>query len=129
MTFTGEYDRGLELIDEAMMRNPHHPEWWHLGVASAHWSEGRNDEALVAVRKVNQPGNFWMHIWRAIVSTAVGDAAGASAALADLESVYPGFTIATYRDEITYWQVTPDFVERAIAALRLAGVPEGGQGD
>jgi TolB-like protein/class 3 adenylate cyclase/Tfp pilus assembly protein PilF len=125
LSFSGEYDRGLELIEEGMSRNPHHPGWWHLGSVCAYWSTGRNAEALTAILKVNQPENFWLHIWRGILAGEVGDSESAAAALASLESVYPGFTIARYRDEITYWQVTPEFMERAVAALRKAGVPEG----
>ena len=49
----------------------------------------------------------------------------ATAALADLERVYPGFTIATFREEVAYWQTPPDFVERAVAVLRKAGLAEG----
>jgi len=123
MAFSGDYERGLELIEKGMARNPHHPGWWHLGSVSALWSTGRNAEALIAVRKVDQPDNFWWHIWRAILAGETEDFDTTAAALADLERLYPGFTISTYHDEIAYWHVTPDFVERAVMALRAAGMP------
>jgi hypothetical protein len=124
MAFSGEYDRGLGLIIEAMTRNPHHPKWWYLGLVSAYWSTGRVAEAQTAVGKVDTPDNFWWHVWRAILAGETEDLDAAAAALADLERVYPGFTIATYHDEAAYWQVTPDFVARAVKALRTAGMPD-----
>ena len=36
----------------------------------------------------------------------------------------PGFTIDTYREEVVYWQVTKDLVERSASALRRAGLAE-----
>ena len=125
MAFSGEYDRGLELIEDSMARNPHHPDWWYFGVASAHWSSGRNAEALAAIRKVIHTDNFWTHFWRTVVFTETGDTESATAALADLERAYPGFTVATFREEVAYWQTPPDFVERAVAVLRTAGLAEG----
>ncbi len=125
MAASGDYDRGLALIEEAMINNPHHPEWWQFGVVAAHWSNGRTADALVAVRKINQPGNFWVYLWRTVLFTEVGDESNTAAALADLKRVYPGFTIAIYRNEAAFWQPTPEFVERVVAALRKSGLPEG----
>jgi len=129
LAFAGDYDRGLELLEEAFALNPHHPQWWQFGVATAHWADGRYEEALAAVRKVDQPDSYWTHIWRVLAFTGVGDMDSARAAAADLERVYPGFTIAAYRDEVAYWQLKPDLVDKAIAALRKAGLPEGGDSD
>jgi adenylate cyclase len=125
MSFSGSYDRGLELITEAIARNPHHPNWWYLGVVSAHWMNGRHEDAAAALTKIDQPDNFWPYLMRTVVSTELRDAEGAAAALAQLYQLYPDFNIATYRVEAAYWQPTPEFIERAIAALRKAGVPEG----
>ena len=125
MVFSGAYDRGLELIEEAIARNPHHPDWWYLGVFTTHWMNGRNQEALTAIGKVDQPENFWVYLSRTVIFTELGDMEGAATARSVLESLYPGFTIATYRMEAAYWQPTPDYVERVAAVLRKAGVPEG----
>jgi adenylate cyclase len=126
MAFSGEYDYGLALIEKAILLNPHHPEWWYYGVAAAHWSNGRHRDALDAVNKVNQTDLFWTYFWRAVVFIELGDESSATAAPADLERVYPGFTIETYREEGSNFMPTQDFLERAVSALRRAGLPEGG---
>jgi adenylate cyclase len=126
MAFSGEYDRGLELIEKGIALNPYHPEWWYYGVTAAHWSNGRRDEAAAAISRVNQPDLFWTHFWRVIVFTELSDDVNAKAALADLERTYPGFSIETYRiKEAPPFLPTQEYLERAIAALRKAGVPEG----
>ena len=57
-----------------------------------------------------------------------GRSPNAAASLAQLEEAYPRFSIAVYRKEAAFWQPTEDFVDRAVAALRKAGLQEGEPG-
>jgi hypothetical protein len=128
MAYSGSYDRGLALLAEATELNPDYPEWWNYGIANGRWCSGKPG-AWEAIRKINQPDFFWLHVWRAFLSMEDGDAVAASAALAEIERLYPGFSVAIYRDEMATWHVPEDCAERAIALMREAGLPEGNPTD
>jgi adenylate cyclase len=124
LTFSGSYDRGLKLILEAIDLNPHHPEWWNLGVFRAHWMNDRLQQASDALGKIDEPDNFWPALWRMVIAVELEDEEAATTERAELERRYPGFSIDAYRQEAAYWHHTPEFVDRTVAVLRKAGVPE-----
>ncbi len=59
-----------------------------------------------------------------MLTEKLDDRDSATIALADLERVYPDISVKKVREEYSYWQRKPDFIDRAVAALRKAGLQE-----
>ena len=123
--FIGDYEEGLALLQESIRLNPHHPEWWQNAVAIAYWMTGKPQDALDVMLKVNQPGNPWTHILRAILFTKLDRSDEVAASLRELERVYPGFNVTSYRKERSIWNFAAEIIEKGADELRKAGLPEG----
>jgi len=54
-TYTGDADRGLALVAEALKLNPNHPGWYNFAEWWAHYRKQEYEEALTSVRKINMP--------------------------------------------------------------------------
>jgi adenylate cyclase len=125
LAFAGEYERGRQLIEEAIRLNPYHPHWWLFGTTMAHLMSGRTDLALDAILKTADEENHWQYIWRAIVYAELNNIADAEAAIGNLLALRPSYTIAEYRAEAGYWNCTPEFIALGADALRKTTLPEG----
>ena len=125
MTFSGDYERGLRLIEEAISLNPHYPEWWQFGVAGAHLMADRVEAMLESILKIDQPDNYWTHYWRVVAFASNDKMSEARQSVADLLTVYPGYTITKFREECrVYWNCQPDYIEKGAVQLARAGLPE-----
>jgi adenylate cyclase len=127
MIFSGDIERGLPIVEKAIELNPgYHPGWWDSAKAVALYERQDYEGALEAHRSVNMPDFFYAHIWPIAINGMLGRKDAARASLRELERVYPGFTIQTFRKEYALFHPPDAMMEHLVEGLRKGGMPEGG---
>jgi hypothetical protein len=86
---------------------------------------GDYEAALEAHRYVNMPDFFYAHIWPIAINGMLGRQDAARASLRELERVYPGFTIETFRREYGHFHPPEAMMEHIVTGLRRGGMAEG----
>jgi tetratricopeptide (TPR) repeat protein len=126
MIFSGDIERGLPIVDKAIELNPgYHPGWWDSAKAVGLYELGEYEKALEAHRSVNMPDFFYAHIWPIAINGMLGRKDAARASLRELERVYPGFTIQTFRKEYGQFHAPQAMMDHLVEGLRRGGMPEG----
>ncbi len=125
LTYSGDWQRGLELAARAKQLNPHHPGWyWYADFYHAHLQRDFRG-AIACLLRANMPGHWGFHAGLAACHAQLGDRDAAGKALHELLSLRPNFA-ATVRAEFSKWW-TAEYAEHFIDGLRKAGldVPPG----
>ena len=117
-------ERGIALVRKAAKLDPFHPTWFNFHFSFYHFERGEYEEALVAARKINNPGFFWTPVHLAVIYAELGRQSEAQSALDQLLELYPGFTIEKYVEEARKLNNPDDTIHRWAEALRKAGLPE-----
>jgi adenylate cyclase len=126
MIFSGDIERGLPIVEKAIELNPgYHPGWWDSAKAVALYERRDYEGALEAHRSVNMPDFFYAHIWPIAINGMLGRKDAAQASLRELDRVYPGFTIQTFRKEYALFHPPQAMMEHLVEGLRKGGMPEG----
>jgi tetratricopeptide (TPR) repeat protein len=124
LLFAGD-ERGIGLIRKAMKLDPFHPTMFNTSIADFHFERGEYKEALVAARKVDLPGSFYIPALLAAIYEELGRPSEARSALEELLKVWPGLTAEQWAEQLRKWNRNEDTIHRFAAALRKAGLPEG----
>jgi TolB-like protein len=120
IAYTGDWEYGVSLVEQAKQLNPHHPGWYHyLAVYDAYRRRDYRG-ALASALKVNMPGYYWPHATLAAVYGQLGEQERARAALRELNAIMPNFG-AIAREEWGKWN-DAEFVEHLLDGLRKAGL-------
>jgi TolB-like protein len=119
--YTGDWERGLPLVERAMELNPHHPGWYRFAAFNHALHERDFAAAMAVAKRFNMPSYFYTHFALATAAGHLGDRATARQALAELLAQRPDFG-AVARDELGRWYVDEELLELALDGLRKAGL-------
>ncbi len=124
--YSGDWDRGMAMVDEASALNPNHPGWYRFGKCWQQYLKREYQEALDVARAINMPTYFYYHAAIVAACGQLGRQDEGQKAIKDLLKAKPDFP-QTVREELGKWLV-PSYVEHIIEGLRKAGldVPEPG---
>ena len=122
----GERDRGCQMVDSAMRLNPNYPGWVHIAAFDKAYSQGKYEEAMEAIARINMPGYFHVHAARAAALGQLGQFEEARKAGVDLLALRPDFAVAA-RQEYSKWY-EPEEIEHLLDGLRKAGLEIRDQG-
>ena len=120
--FSGAWERGISLTEKAAALNPVHPGWYYLSYFYPHYFKGEYEKALTEAKNVNMPGFYWYYVALAAAHAQLGHVDEASAAVAGLQEVYPGFTIETLAEELPSWNFPEKDQARLVDSMRKAGL-------
>jgi TolB-like protein/Tfp pilus assembly protein PilF len=81
LAYTGEWDRGVRIVEEAIDLNPHHPDWVHYTLATNHYRVGAFDKALLEAKRASLAQYVWTPLCIAMAAGQLGLAADARGAL------------------------------------------------
>ena len=120
LTYTGDWERGLELAGRAKQLNPHHPGWyWYADAYHAH-SQGDFRGAIAFLLRANMPGHWGFHAMLAAAHGQLGEWDAAGKALHELLRLRPDFAFIVRREFAKWW--TPEYAEHFLDGLRKAGL-------
>lgn len=123
----GEWDRGCQMVESAMLLNPNCPGYFYFARCCNSYRQGRYAEVLEDAARVNMPGYFHTHALRAAALGQLDRREEARKALQDLLALRPDFAAAA-RQEYAKWYGS-ELIEQIIEGLRKAGleIPEEGR--
>ncbi len=120
--FTGEWERGLGLVERAIKLNPNHPGWYWFLVFYNHYRQGEYELALAYIERVNMPQYWVCPELVAATQGQLGNEAEARAALEQFLALcpFPPEEIPRVNDRWLYAQ--PEVRDLILDGLRKAGL-------
>jgi TolB-like protein/predicted Zn-dependent protease len=91
LAYAGDWERGVEIAQQAMAPNPHHPGWYHLAPSVYHYTRREYDEALKSAKRINMPTFLSSHLLLAAAAGQLGRHDDVRVALQNLERIGPPF--------------------------------------
>ena len=120
LSYSGDWDRGCELVEKARNLNPNHPGWYWFPPFFRAYRKGDYRGALEFALKVNMPG-FWRNeLALAATYGQLGELQLARNAARELLAVRPNFAQVAREECAKWWN--PELVENLLAGLRKAGL-------
>ncbi len=123
LAFSGEWDKGLVIVDRAIALNPVHPQWYLFPRVFYEFDRGDYEAALAQLEQIDMPGFFWTHLWQAALHSKLGNGEQAQAALRSLLLLRPDFS-SVASDILAIWQLDATFKENLLASLQKAGLSD-----
>jgi TolB-like protein len=115
----GRTEEGIDLVREAMRRNPYHPDWYWTDLAIIFYVAHRYEDSLEAYKQKSNQG-YWSQARIAACYAQLGRMAEAQAAAAEVLRLKPNFTISALRSMGFTGIGTGNLQE----GMRKAGLPE-----
>ena len=120
LTYTGNWDKGLPLIEHAMTVNPFYPDFYHIPFAVYYLNEGQYETALYEIKKINMPEFFWIPLLTAAIYGWLNEKSAAREQLDTLLSLYPGIK-ENILLELKKWNLTESLIKQILNGLDKAG--------
>ena len=117
LAIAGEWERGLDLLDQATRMDPHFPGWQHFVLASDHYRMGRYRQALDEIHTVEFIDLAIVQVCLAAIHGQLDNRGPAQSVVASLLKGDP--TLATHVEEdLRKFFVEEDVVEHFVQGLR-----------
>lgn len=121
LAYSGAWDRGLEVLRQAMQPNPHYPGWLHFPFFTYHYNREEYAEALRHAKPINMPRFPKWHLTMAAVAGRLGLRDEARAALEALRRIDPAAGSDEYvRNAFASWIWTDAEMEHVVEGVRKA---------
>jgi adenylate cyclase len=120
LAFTGQIDRGVELVERAVSINPYAPEFYNEALTLIYAMAGRYEDALATLEKSSKPSGP-SPLVRAACLVLLDRVPEAKQVLQPYCATHPHQTVERYRQSLAY-QGGPD-LDRFLDALKTAGLP------
>ena len=125
IAFSGEWDRGLALVQRAMALNPHHPDWCYLPYFYNHYRKGEYRAALQVLKKINMPEDPWPQMGIAAACGQLNHQEMARAAIELVRRHQPLYLdLKYYREDAEKWFADMSIVEQLLQGLRTLGLKD-----
>jgi adenylate cyclase len=126
LTFAGEPERAIEVLEANLRPDPFRPLWYSLGpVGMAYYMLTRYGDAMRSFRECASglPDKQTPHLWLACAYAQLGQLEEARAEASEVLRINPGFTIEQWK-RFNFYK-NPKDAEHRIDGMRKAGLPEG----
>ena len=117
---SGEWDRGCAMVESAMKLNPNYPGWFQIAIWANAYRQGKHEEALEALTRMNLHGYFHAQAARAATLGKLGRREEAQKAVQELLALRPDFALVA-RQEYAKWY-DAEHIEQIVDGLRKAGM-------
>jgi TolB-like protein/class 3 adenylate cyclase len=121
MANSGNWQRGLALVEKAAAINPHHPGWFYFPYFFNEYRQANYEVALAYAQKINMEGFYWTHILLAMAHAQLGNLNEAESAVNTLRGLKPDYADdprATFRK----WNFPEALIEKMVEGLKKAGL-------
>ncbi len=119
LTYSGQPDEGLRIMDEAVSRNPYYPGWYLWDFAWGHFVAHRYESAIEALES---PKSNFTHLMLAVNYAKVGRYEESSASMEVFRELEPRYSIETAATTEPFKHA--EDLEHYLQALRQVGLPE-----
>jgi TolB-like protein/Tfp pilus assembly protein PilF len=118
--YSGEWEKGCALVEQAVHLNPRHPGWYRFALFANAYRQRDYRGAVEIALKLNLPDFFVTHEVLAAAYGQLGERDAAAKALKELLRLRPDYA-ETGREKLEKW-LGPEQVEHWMAGLRKAGL-------
>jgi serine/threonine protein kinase/tetratricopeptide (TPR) repeat protein len=116
----GEWDRGCQMVESAMQLNPRCPGYFYFADCwKAYW-EGKYEEALAGVARINMPNYFHVPVIEAAALAQLSKNEEARKALARALVLRPDLATTIRQEYAKFFD--PELIEPILEGLRKAGL-------
>jgi len=120
IAYSGDWERGCELVESALQLNPNHPGWYWFAHFLNAYRKGDYRGALSLALKFNLPGFYYAHALSAAAYGQLGMREPGQKELQELLAIRPDFAVAVRSEFGKFYD--PELVEQLIDGLRKAGL-------
>jgi TolB-like protein len=125
IAFSGEWERGLGIVQCAMALNPHLPDWCYLPYFYNHYHKGEYQAALHVAKKINMPEDPWPQMGIAAACGQLGQQEAARGAIELVRRHQPLYLdLKYYREDAEKWFADTSIVGELLQGLRKAGLKD-----
>jgi adenylate cyclase len=117
----GRSDEARQWIDEAIRRNPHHPDWYGSVLAAIYYLEKDHKQAVAVLNRVESLA-IWDHLILAASYAQLGLDEKARQHAEEILSINPDFSLSRFKPKIHYRKKADR--EHYLDGLIKAGLPE-----
>ncbi|MGI9342947.1 MAG: hypothetical protein ACR2QV_08845 [Gammaproteobacteria bacterium] len=123
LAISGEWDRGIEILENAMQKLPLVPPWLYHAPYLSEFRAGRYETALSFAERFNMPGILWDGMDRAAALGKLGRIEEARTALDAALAIQPDLAIRPRR-YIERYIMQDELVDEYLDGLYSAGLPQ-----
>jgi TolB-like protein/class 3 adenylate cyclase len=125
IAYSGDWETGVALTRKAISRNPSSiPFWWRYTISKSHYNRGEYKKALAEAKKTKLPEYWITQLQYAYINGSMGQNREAAAAVKRLRELYPDADMNTAVDLYRKFNFEQKYIDRMVAGLRIAGLPE-----
>ncbi|MFK7814947.1 MAG: hypothetical protein AB8B92_01295 [Gammaproteobacteria bacterium] len=121
LALSGKWNKGLEMLEQARVMNPAHPDFYYFPFAFNFYRQDQFNEALREMNNIHMPDYFWTYFLLTAIYSALNDNERAEKAASELQRLYPSIENKA-RFELEKWGMQPKFIEKIINDLSKAGL-------
>lgn len=121
LAISGQWERGLELLERAIQMSPAHPPLWHFPFVLNYYRLEAYDDALAEARNIDIPKLYMTHVFRAMVYGQLGRSDEAQAAVAEILKRKPAYG-DNVRADFRRRNVPEPVIGQIVDGLRKAGL-------
>ena len=122
IAYSGDWDKGLALVNKAIFINPHHPGFYHFLFAYNQYRLQNYDAALVSASRIATPDLHYNHVILGAVYGQLGRLDEARETVARLNALYPNYATNVRGDMEAWFYASPEMIEQIIDGLEKAGL-------
>ena len=127
--YSGDWSRGIELTERAMLLQPDHPGWYFFTSFFNEYLQADYTSALEIALRVNMPEYYADPMVRAAVYAKLGDIEAAEAAVQEIRALRPNFESTYVSTDVDRWFYNaPKLVSELLDGLEKAGLDMQGAG-
>lgn len=121
IAYSGNWERGLALRQQAIEHNPAHPPSYRIPFVFDAFRRGEDAAALAELERIDLPNFLMTRLLKAAVLGRAGPQEEASKAVAELLMLEPEAASLT-RDYFGYWNLSPELIDQLVDGLGRAGL-------
>jgi tetratricopeptide (TPR) repeat protein len=126
IAYSGDWERGVALLQRLMDLNRHHPGWYYFPLVRDHFRKGEYEASLEVTKKINMPQLHWTQLNIAAAAGMLGRQAEARTAIELLRKYNPIFLdLNNVREVLENLFPDEELRERFLQGLQKAGLKFG----
>lgn len=127
LAYTGKWDEGVEMVEQALALEPkHYKRWWLFAIAKRHYINSEYQEALDVFEQAFNERNWLSHLQLAYTLPFLDRVDDAKIAAQKLQYVFPGVTVEVALQLYKSFCFTEEYLAKMREGLQRAGLPERG---
>ncbi|MCW5698445.1 MAG: hypothetical protein KIT00_01235 [Rhodospirillales bacterium] len=121
LTILDRWERGLALVNKAIMLSPVHPKWFGFSLWLSSYKNKNYEKALLEMKKMMMPDFYYSHVFQAMTYGQLGDMDNARVSVArilKLQPDYPDTAVNMFRR----LHFSEETIEQFVDGLHKAGL-------